>query len=100
MTREEFSEISAKWYALGQIEHLLEKEFLVMAVQPIEKHRFISTFEYEEIAPELKAKVQQILDKAQHDVISLLRQEHIRLANEFCEIKVEVKPTSLDHEEN
>lgn len=98
MTREEFSEISAKWYAMGQIEQLLDKEFLIKAVIPMEKHRFISIFEYEDVKPEIKAKVQQILDKAQHDVISVLRQEHMRLANEFVAIKVEIKPTPSDHE--
>lgn len=98
MTREEFSKIAAIWYAMGQIEQLLDKEFLVKAVIPMEKHRCISIFEYEDVSLELKAKVQQILDSAQHEVMSVLRQEHIRLANEFCEIKVEVKPTSSDHE--
>jgi hypothetical protein len=98
MTREEFSKISAKWCAMLQIEQLLDKEFLVKAVLPMEKHRFISIFEYEDVSSEIKAKVQQVLDRAQHDVISLLRQEHIRLSNEFFEIKVEIKPTSSDHE--
>lgn len=81
-----------------QIEQLLDKEFLVKAVLPMEKHGFISIFEYEDVSSEIKAKVQQVLDRAQHDVISLLRQEHIRLSNEFFEIKVEIKPTSSDHE--
>lgn len=98
MTIEEFSKISAKWCAIGQIEQLLEKEFLIMAALPIENHRFISMLEYEEITPELKAKVQQVLDKAQHDVISLFRQEHIRLANELFEIKVEITSTPTNHE--
>lgn len=98
MTIEEFYKISEKWHALGNIEQILEKEFFVKAVLPIEKHRFISIFEYEEISPEIKTKVQEILDKAQHDVISLLRQEYIRLANEVFEINVEINPTPSDHE--
>lgn len=98
MTNEEFYKISAKWRALDNIEQILEKEFFVKAVLPIEKYKFISIFEYKEISPEIKTKVQEILDKAQHDVILLLRQEHIRLANEFLEINVEIKPTPSDHE--
>lgn len=99
MTTEEFSEISAKWQAKYQIEQLLEKEFRIMPVMPIEKRKFISLFEYEEMSPELKAKVQQVLDRAQHDVISLLRQEHMRLTNDVFEIKVEVTPTPTNHEQ-